>query len=358
MKLNAERLRQVLYALIAFVAGCLAVAVPFFIRASFIHADETARHEQTMEPGITMLMGMLGAPCGGALAVVLWRRFRRRNCDDKVMKPTSETKDSARSHNPYEVTAHSSKAPSAVSELTPFPMTTGVACAVGVFFGAFLAAVIGLGLSFFVLVPPMSHWFDLNGEFDGLLVFLMPPVAAACGAISGLFFALARAKAGRRWMSVAVAGLLSAGVTVIALIGNSHRLGTFVMGCVLFVSGVVSILLVSVLFVHLSHRRARVRQARDNGTDSECPIWLQVTALGLLGMAIFSSLVLSLAPAVGIAVDFVYSLWGTCVFVPVSLLLSCYVAAAWPFQKTSSWMTRGSAIVTLVLVLRLCLNFS
>ena len=64
----------------AFAVGCLAVAVPFFIRASVIHADETARHEQTMASGITMFVGMICAPFGGAAAVIIWKWVdRRRN---------------------------------------------------------------------------------------------------------------------------------------------------------------------------------------------------------------------------------------------------------------------------------------
>lgn len=55
----------------SFAMGALAVAGPMFVRASIIHLDETARHEQTMAPGITMFVGMLLAPIGGLLAVAL-----------------------------------------------------------------------------------------------------------------------------------------------------------------------------------------------------------------------------------------------------------------------------------------------
>lgn len=66
----------------SFAIGALAVAGPMFLRASIIHADETARHEPTMQPGITMFFGLMLAPIGGLLAVVLvgvirWRRNRR-----------------------------------------------------------------------------------------------------------------------------------------------------------------------------------------------------------------------------------------------------------------------------------------
>jgi hypothetical protein len=55
----------------SFLLGALAVAGMMFVRASIIHAEETARHEQTMASGITMFMGMLLAPLGGLLAMAI-----------------------------------------------------------------------------------------------------------------------------------------------------------------------------------------------------------------------------------------------------------------------------------------------
>lgn len=63
---------------VSFALGALCVLGPMFVRASIIHAQETARHEQTMAPGITMFMGMLLAPLGGLLAIAIVAIVRNR----------------------------------------------------------------------------------------------------------------------------------------------------------------------------------------------------------------------------------------------------------------------------------------
>lgn len=62
---------------LAFLAGCAVVAVPMFVSASMLHADETARGEQTMGPGIEMFLGMLFAPIGGIFACGCFALFQR-----------------------------------------------------------------------------------------------------------------------------------------------------------------------------------------------------------------------------------------------------------------------------------------
>lgn len=71
MKHPFSAMKQFLIYAGSFVLGGLCVLGPMFVRASIIHAEETARHEQTMSPGITMFMGMLLAPLGGLLAIAI-----------------------------------------------------------------------------------------------------------------------------------------------------------------------------------------------------------------------------------------------------------------------------------------------
>lgn len=59
-----------------FLFGCAIVVLPAFYQASFLHADETARGEQTMGPGIQMFMGMVFAPLGGIVALAVWYAIR------------------------------------------------------------------------------------------------------------------------------------------------------------------------------------------------------------------------------------------------------------------------------------------
>jgi hypothetical protein len=70
--------RTTLICVISFVAGAILTAAPFLISAHFANADELARGEQTMGPGITTFVGLLFAPVGGiaGLLIGLWA-YRR-----------------------------------------------------------------------------------------------------------------------------------------------------------------------------------------------------------------------------------------------------------------------------------------
>ena len=63
-----------------FVIGATAAAVPFLVSGHFAHAAEAARGEETMGPGITTAFGLLAAPIGGVVAVLVavWIERRRR----------------------------------------------------------------------------------------------------------------------------------------------------------------------------------------------------------------------------------------------------------------------------------------
>ncbi len=58
----------------------------------------------------------------------------------------------------------------------------------GVIGGGLLSAMVALGLAFIVLLPPMSGFFGLGGEFDGLWLMGLPVFALPCGVIGGLAF--------------------------------------------------------------------------------------------------------------------------------------------------------------------------
>lgn len=52
------------------------VILPAFYQASLLHADEQARGEQTMGPGIQMFMGLIFAPLGGLVVLGVWYAIR------------------------------------------------------------------------------------------------------------------------------------------------------------------------------------------------------------------------------------------------------------------------------------------
>lgn len=74
--------KTLLICTLAFVAGAIATAVPFYLIGHFAHLDEAARKQETMGPAITMLFGFAMSPLGGivAVAIALWvRRQKKRN---------------------------------------------------------------------------------------------------------------------------------------------------------------------------------------------------------------------------------------------------------------------------------------
>jgi len=48
--------------------------------------------------------------------------------------------------------------------------------------------MVAFGLAFIVLLPPISGFFGLDGEFDGLWLMGLPIFALPCGVIGGLMF--------------------------------------------------------------------------------------------------------------------------------------------------------------------------
>jgi len=77
--------KTVLICLLSFVVGAAATAAPFLIAGHFAHIDEAARNEETMGPGITTFFGLLAAPVGGTVAMLvgLWaNRTRERKADN------------------------------------------------------------------------------------------------------------------------------------------------------------------------------------------------------------------------------------------------------------------------------------
>jgi len=53
-------------------------AVPFLVAGHFAHVDEASRHQETMGPGILTAFGLIGAPIGGVVVVLIAVRLRRR----------------------------------------------------------------------------------------------------------------------------------------------------------------------------------------------------------------------------------------------------------------------------------------
>lgn len=66
--METRMVKKVVVHTLAFVVGAIVIAAPFFVRAHLDHADELARGEQTMGPGLTTFLGMIVAPVGGVVA--------------------------------------------------------------------------------------------------------------------------------------------------------------------------------------------------------------------------------------------------------------------------------------------------
>ena len=74
--------RRFLLYICSFVLGAVVVFVPFCVGGGMLHADEIARGEPTMAPGIVVFLGLLLSPVGGVmglfLAIWIGRKKQRR----------------------------------------------------------------------------------------------------------------------------------------------------------------------------------------------------------------------------------------------------------------------------------------
>ena len=77
-------IRSILIHAFWFAVGAIATATPFLVHANVMNADELARGEQTMGPGITIFLGLLAAPVGGTVVVIVCLWLERRKRRDSV----------------------------------------------------------------------------------------------------------------------------------------------------------------------------------------------------------------------------------------------------------------------------------
>jgi len=87
-------IRRFLWFAAWFLTGAVLSATPFFVRAHLLHVAETARGEQTMGPGILTFVGLLVAPAGGVLMVLvamLVRKLKRHAIERDVSSTDDQT---------------------------------------------------------------------------------------------------------------------------------------------------------------------------------------------------------------------------------------------------------------------------
>lgn len=89
----------------------------------------------------------------------------------------------------------------------PDSLGRGMAALVGFFVCGFAAAVVGEALSLVVLIPPLSHWTHLDGEFDPLILIGMPPMTGGCGALAGISLGVMFRHRGKRLIASCVGAL-------------------------------------------------------------------------------------------------------------------------------------------------------
>ncbi|MCO8122801.1 hypothetical protein NHH03_13720 [Stieleria sp. TO1_6] len=158
--------------------------------------------------------------------------------------------------NPYKVSeieeasAAKSKAPDSISKMT--------GTVVGGAVGAIFAAVVSALLSFLALIPPLNRLTQLVGEFDGLILVAMPPIAAGCGALAGVLFCLLghHRTAGR---IATAAGSLPALIFFYRALdlysndnANDSPIPALVIGLILILAVAASVLIVSLVLSSLT----------------------------------------------------------------------------------------------------------
>ncbi len=75
-------IRRLMLSAIWFLVGAVVAATPFVVRGHLLHLEEAARGEPTMGPGWSTFLGLLAAPVGGTVAVVIYWWIQRRRRSD------------------------------------------------------------------------------------------------------------------------------------------------------------------------------------------------------------------------------------------------------------------------------------
>lgn len=70
--------RTIVICLVAFLAGAVATAAPCIITAQDAHLEEAAKGQETMGPGITIVLSLCASPIGGLVAMLIALWFLKR----------------------------------------------------------------------------------------------------------------------------------------------------------------------------------------------------------------------------------------------------------------------------------------
>lgn len=133
----------------------------------------------------------------------------------------------------------------------------------GIMAGGLLAPMVGLGLAFIVLLPPMCSFFGLDGEFDGIWVVGIPIFALPCGIIGGLVFS----GTWKRRYGYAIASACASLPAFVHFFANAWAkemtknprdvfASTLVISICMVLSAVISLKLVATIFVAIERYRS------------------------------------------------------------------------------------------------------
>lgn len=150
-----------------------------------------------------------------------------------------------------------------------------------------------------------------------------------------------------------VATGLTLSITTIYVIGTSDPWPIAALGAVVTVSSMFTVGLLRPLLGHVVRRRNTAMQAQQRGETDSCPLWLTCIAVALtvtvaLGFAtLLQPRLANMLPAALMDFTGVFA-----VALPVLLLLSSYLATAYPFQLSGKYFHRAALAVLAFVILR------
>lgn len=241
----------------------------------------------------------------------------------------------------------------------PDSLGRGMAALFGLFVCGFAAAVVGEALSLVVLIPPLSHWTHLDGEFDVFILIGMPPMAGGCGALGGISLGV-MCRHRRRRLIASCVGALPA-MLLYSQSYDSHQtdgwenspIPAFVFSLIMLLATFAAVVIADRILRSIEQRRARLSSGEEVTqpvSQGRVPtgIVLALSAISLLGNA-WLWRILNQDDNSGSGFEFPEL--GSCLVSLFAITASVYLLAAHPRRRLTAIACGLASLIGFLIVL-------
>lgn len=237
--------------------------------------------------------------------------------------------------------------------VTSAPLGKPRATLVGVFVVTLSAVVVGEVLSLVALIPPLSHWLDLDGEFGALILIAMPVLAGGCGALAGLVLGLFYPSTWSRLAS-AIAGSLPA--MLFCANGYQSResvVSVTAIGGIMILATTTGVMFTHSVLVSIERRRTSHKPASQTNPSAREGILVAMIATGIATASLIFDVWLwwTLESESRLGIEFrLTEVFGLGL---LAVATNVYVWAAYPNRKRTAVIVGSASFAGCVVVLSL-----